>query len=275
MTKQPEALNVGLVRVDDIVVHPHNLRQNLGDLRTLAASIKRYGVIQPVVVEKHAGRLRLRAGHRRVAAARLAGLTRVPAVIHSESLDDEAWLIASVQENVIREGLKADERLRTVHALLDLGCSRQGVADTFGVAEGTVTAWLKPKIPRATQQLRGWKDGRLTGPRVRTLIAEWRERDCSRERILAELEALFPAPGTKPGGQAFSPRRADAARTALASRRAGKVEAVRDLVHAGNGRAEICARLRTTSPALARFLIREGEHELARPFGAAGHREAS
>lgn len=193
------APTIALVRLDQVVFHPHNVRQDLGDLRALTASIKRHGVMQPVVVEKHAGRLRLRAGHRRTAAARLAGLARIPAVIHDEALEEDEWLIASVQENVHRQQLSKEERRRTVQALLDLGCTRTGIAEAFGVTVSAIGSWLQDDVDRAnkqraSQQLRGWKDGRLTGPKVRALVAEWRERDLDRDAIFAELEALFPAP---------------------------------------------------------------------------------
>lgn len=65
-------LRVGLVKLTDIVFHPHNVCRDLGDLRSLTASIARHGVMQPVVVEEYGDHVRLRAGHRRV-AARAAG----------------------------------------------------------------------------------------------------------------------------------------------------------------------------------------------------------
>lgn len=63
---------VGRVRLDAIDFHQHNVREDLGDLRDLTASIRRFGIMQPVVLEQRGDRLRIRAGHRRVAAARLA-----------------------------------------------------------------------------------------------------------------------------------------------------------------------------------------------------------
>ncbi|MFB7798966.1 ParB N-terminal domain-containing protein [Isoptericola sp. NPDC056134] len=71
----------GNVRLDLIQFHPHNVRVDLGDLRDLAASIKEFGVLAPVVLEQRGEMLRVRNGHRRVAAARNAGLERIPAGI--------------------------------------------------------------------------------------------------------------------------------------------------------------------------------------------------
>jgi ParB/RepB/Spo0J family partition protein len=143
-------VRVGLVRVDQVRWHPHNVRHDLGDLRGLARSIHRYGLLQPVVAEEYAGLLRLRAGHRRIAAARLAGLFRVPAVIHSEALDDVAWLGQAVQENVQRRQLAATEKRRTAEALRELGCSWREIGETFGVSARTVAGWVIDQPDRTT-----------------------------------------------------------------------------------------------------------------------------
>lgn len=182
-----DAPSVGLVRVDQVIVHPHNIRQNLGDLRTLAESIRRYGVMQPVVVEKHAEMLRLRAGHRRVAAARLAGLKRVPAVIHENALDDDQWLIASVQEFLAAccSGVRTRSHPSTawrVTPLIDLGCSRQGVAD----AVRRRSASFSP-----ARMKHGRTRDRIYKRALRKHVVEWRERGVDLDTLLAELEALI------------------------------------------------------------------------------------
>lgn len=143
---------VGLVRLDQVVAHPHNLRRNLGDLRALTASVKRHGVMVPIIVEKHGGRLRLRAGHRRVTAARIAGLARVVAIIHPDALDEDEWLIASVQENYQRRDLDGDERRRAVERLRELGVSWTGLAECFGVSVTSVQHWANgPRDPEESK----------------------------------------------------------------------------------------------------------------------------
>lgn len=135
-------LRAGLVKIADVDFHPHNVRRDLGDLRSLTASIVRYGVMQPVVVEEYGERLRLRAGHRRVVAAGMAGLSRIPAVVHGVALDDDEWLIQAVEENVKRRDLTARERVDAVAAMRDFGCTWAGIADTFGVSVATVRRWM-------------------------------------------------------------------------------------------------------------------------------------
>lgn len=142
-----ESISAGLVRLTDIDFHPFNVGRNLGDLRALADSIARRGLIQPIVVERRGERLRLRAGHRRVAAARMAGLARVPAIIHPAALDDAGWLTHMVEENTHRKALEAEERRDIVAHLRQLGVPWQGIADTFGVGIPTARGWLLTPAP--------------------------------------------------------------------------------------------------------------------------------
>lgn len=135
-----DAVRVAAVRLDSIRFHPHNVRRDLGDLRGLVDSIKRFGVMQPVVIEGEST-YRLRAGHRRVAAAKIAGLRTIPAVIHTEMLDEDEWLVHAVQENVMRRGLDPTERRDAITAMRRLGCSWEGIAASFDVAVSTVQAW--------------------------------------------------------------------------------------------------------------------------------------
>lgn len=142
-------IRVGLVPTKSIVFHPHNVRSDLGDLRPLANSISRYGIMQPVVLERYGDTLRLRAGARRVAAALLIELPRVPAIIHSTWLPEREWLEHAVQENVQRAELDRADRKRTITELRHLGCTVAGIADTFGVAPATIHAWLNDTTPPA------------------------------------------------------------------------------------------------------------------------------
>lgn len=179
-------VRVAKVPVERVAFHPHNIRRDLGDLRPLAASIKRFGVMQPIIVEDYGDTLRLRAGHRRLAAARIAGLTRIPALIHDVALDDDEWLIHSVQENVMRRGLDEEERRRAIAALRDLGCSWQGIGDAFGVHPGTAQKWAVDR-PRA-QAVSSYKIKMST---LRNFTGAWR-REVTRRRVTVEelLDAL-------------------------------------------------------------------------------------
>lgn len=204
-------VRVGLVPVEKILFHPHNVRRDLGDLRSLVASIRRFGVMQPVVVERYGDMLRLRAGHRRVAAARLAGLRSVPAVVHGLALDDYEWIVSSVHENAQRRDLDHVERLRAVEAMRDQGASWEAVAEAFGVAASTARSWVScingdpvadEESPEPTAG--SWRPRRRTprgpvnGPvttvgarRILDLVAHYRDRpDATVPEVLDAIERL-------------------------------------------------------------------------------------
>lgn len=140
-------VSAGLVPVGQIRFHPRNVRRDLGDLRDLAESIRRVGLIQPVVVERHPDYLLLRAGHRRVAAARLAGVVRVPAVVHADHLSTEQFLVQALHENLHRAALDPVDRARAITDLKAAGRSTAELARELGVTPNTVRAWALPADP--------------------------------------------------------------------------------------------------------------------------------
>lgn len=139
--RAPVQPRIAMVRVEDVVFHPSNVRVDLGDLRDLADSIQRIGLLQPIVVEVYGSVLRLRAGHRRVAAARLAGVTRLPAVIHPEPLAEADWVLQALHENTKRRGLDPVERAAALKRLKQLGRSTTEIARHLSVSEGTIRNW--------------------------------------------------------------------------------------------------------------------------------------
>lgn len=138
------------VRVSEVRAHSTNVRKNLGDLRDLCASIEELGVLEPIHVEQWDDHWRLRDGHRRHAAATILHLTRIPAVIHTDCLDDDEWLTAAVHHNQRRRQLDRSDRAHTVLAMRDAGKSWEGVARDFGVSTKTVRSWVEPRTPSTT-----------------------------------------------------------------------------------------------------------------------------
>lgn len=136
------SITVGVIKLDDVEFHPFNHGRDLGDLRPLTDSIRRNGLIHPIVLERRGPRFRIRAGHRRVAAARLAGLAKVPALIHPEPLPDREWLVHMVEENTLRKDLSTTERADIVRRLRKLDVKWEGIAAAFGVAPATARSWL-------------------------------------------------------------------------------------------------------------------------------------
>lgn len=130
----------------DIRPHPHNPRQDLGDLTELADSIRSQGVLQPITVvpdpDAPTGYVCL-LGHRRHAAAALADQQLIPAMIRSD-LTESQQLVAMGVENVQRSDLTPVEEATWLQGLLDLGeVKRSQLSKITGMAKSTVSSRLK------------------------------------------------------------------------------------------------------------------------------------
>jgi len=144
-------ISAGLISVHNIRFHPANVGRDLGDLRDLTESVKARGVLVPVILERHNGGLRLRDGHRRVTAARLAKVAKVPAWIHGYALEETDWLLASVDANTLQKGLDRDDQERIARRLVELGVSRAAVAKAFKISRAKTDELLDgPKEKPAT-----------------------------------------------------------------------------------------------------------------------------
>ena len=102
------------------------------ELRALVESIKRHGILQPVLVRrKSEDRYELIAGERRFRAATLAQLPVVPAVIRKSS--DEESTILSLIENIQRSNLNPVEEAKAYRRLIDeFGVTQEAVAERVG-----------------------------------------------------------------------------------------------------------------------------------------------
>lgn len=134
-----------MVALDHLVPHPDNPRKDLGDLTELVDSIKAQGVRQNLLVVPDPGdpdRHMIVIGHRRAAAARLAGLTELPAVV-DPTLTPAQQLELMLVENVQRSDLTVVEEADAYQGLLDLGLTKADLAKRTGVSKTTVAARLK------------------------------------------------------------------------------------------------------------------------------------
>jgi ParB/RepB/Spo0J family partition protein len=93
-----------------------NIRKQLDNLDELAESIKKYGILQPLIVAKG---FRLIAGHRRLAACKLAGISQVP-VRFTKDLAPENEPVLRLIENIQREDLSGLEEIECVASLLPI-----------------------------------------------------------------------------------------------------------------------------------------------------------
>lgn len=131
--------------IADLNPHPSNPRTDLGDLTELADSIRAHGVRQNLLVvpdPDNPAAYRLVIGHRRTAAARLAGLTHLPAAI-DPSLSPVDQLELMLLENLQRTDLSPVEEADGYQGLLDLGVDAASIATHTGRSETTVRSRLR------------------------------------------------------------------------------------------------------------------------------------
>ncbi|MFN0133114.1 MAG: ParB/RepB/Spo0J family partition protein [Phycisphaerales bacterium] len=126
---------VRMLPIDRMTPTPDNKRRPItqSSVESLAKSLAREGVLQPIVVRSHPekdGWFEIRAGERRWRAAKLAGLTHIPAFIRS--LDDESALSVTIAENLQRQDLHPLEEAATIQQAFDRGYDAKAVAARLG-----------------------------------------------------------------------------------------------------------------------------------------------
>jgi len=168
-TPSSEIPEIALDRIDR---NPHQPRSHFDDAETaeLAASIVLHGVLQPVVVRATAdGGYELIAGERRLRAARIAGLTHIPAVVR-ESAGGEQLELALV-ENLQRQDLNAIEEAAAYRELIDrFELSHDDVARKVGKSRVTISNALRllDLMPETREAI---ADGRISEGHGRALAA--------------------------------------------------------------------------------------------------------
>jgi ParB family transcriptional regulator, chromosome partitioning protein len=137
----------GHLEVDiNLVVPPQNNPRkefNEEHLRELVKSIEHHGIIQPLIVMKREGGFEIIAGERRYRAARMAGLARVPVVIHDE-VNDEQLAELRLIENIQREDLNPIELADAYrHLLDDHGLTQDQLAERVGKDRSSISNCLR------------------------------------------------------------------------------------------------------------------------------------
>jgi ParB family chromosome partitioning protein len=139
-------------------------------LSSLAESIKRHGLLHPIVVEPDAGGYRLVAGERRLRAAVQAGLPEVPAILRPASESGRHSLELALTENLQREDLNPLEEAAAYARLADaFGLSHEAIALRVGRTRPTVTNAIRLlQLPPVLQE--ALAGGSLTAGHARALL---------------------------------------------------------------------------------------------------------
>ena len=159
------------IPLNRIRANPYQPRKRIEQeqLDALADSIREHGVLQPVLVTETIDGYQLIAGERRLRAARLAGLERIPAVVRQ--LADESQLELALVENIQRADLNALEEAEAYRQLItDFGLSQDDVARRVGRSRSSVanTIRLLDLDPRVQDAIR---EGTITEGHGRALAS--------------------------------------------------------------------------------------------------------
>ncbi|CAM3603986.1 ParB/RepB/Spo0J family partition protein [Erysipelothrix urinaevulpis] len=121
-----------------LVAHPDNPRKSVGDVHELADSIKERGILQnlTVVPTETVDVYRVIIGHRRLAAATLAGLKTVPCVV--VEMDEATQYSTMLLENMQRIDLSAYEQAQGFQQCLDFGMSMDEISTKTGLSKTTI-----------------------------------------------------------------------------------------------------------------------------------------
>ena len=128
------------INLSEIRSNPYQPRKTFNDeaLHELAESIKNYGVFQPIIVKKSIKGYDLIAGERRVGAAKLAGLDKIPAII--KDFSDDMMREIALLENLQRENLTAIELAWAYKGIIDsLHITQDELANKLGKSRSSIT----------------------------------------------------------------------------------------------------------------------------------------
>lgn len=143
------------IEVDKIAPNPYQPRKEFSEeaLQSLADSIRQYGVLQPLVVTRKedvkddggiAVSYELIAGERRLRAARLAGVSQVPAIIRQQEDSDKVKLELAIIENIQREDLNPVDRARAFDQLAkEFSLTHQEIAKKIGKSREYVSNTIR------------------------------------------------------------------------------------------------------------------------------------
>jgi ParB family transcriptional regulator, chromosome partitioning protein len=144
------------VPISAIARNPYQPRRAIEQqaLGELSASIAEHGVLQPILVTESADGYRLVAGERRLRAAQMAGLERIPALVRR--VDEQEQLAFALIENLQREDLNPLEEARAFRQLVaDFGLTQEDIAARVGRSRSAVanTLRLLDMAPEVQQEL--------------------------------------------------------------------------------------------------------------------------
>lgn len=165
-----DAEKIHKIKITEIEPNKEQPRRNFNSesIDELSESIKKYGVIQPIIVAKKENYYEIIAGERRWRASKKAGLTEMPCIIR-DSEEKEKKEIALI-ENIQREDLNPIEKARSFRKLMDeYGLTQAELAETLGISRSSLANTVR-LLNLDSRVIEMALDGKLTEGHCRSLI---------------------------------------------------------------------------------------------------------
>jgi len=196
------------IALDAIEPNPFQPRRHFDPekLQELAQSIAEFGLLEPVLVREHEKGYQLVAGERRIRAAELAGLKKVPALV--KNFDDEEMMKVALVENLQRENLNPIEEAEGYQRLIsEFGFTQNQVAHAVGKKRPSIANALR-LLNLSDVEREMVQDGRLSTGHAKVLLGvnDAKKRVQLANKVIKEdlsvrqLEELLKKPKTVPRG---------------------------------------------------------------------------
>lgn len=216
-TPETVAMDTGprAIPVDAIDPNPEQPRRVFDpeQLRSLADSIRRHGVLQPVVVRRAGERYELVVGERRWRASREAGLETLPAIV--ADFTDRARLEIALVENVQRRDLNPIELAHAFRALGEAGSTQQEIGERVGLDRSTIANHLR-LLDLSQEMQADIESGRISAGHAKALlqVANPERRRHLRDRVVSDALSVRATEELAQTSGPTRPRKAAAARPA-------------------------------------------------------------
>ena len=143
------------VKLDELRPNPYQPRKVFNDesLKDLSESIKEHGVFQPIIIKKSIKGYEIIAGERRVRASKMAGLSKIPAIIRN--LNDEQMMEIALLENLQRENLSSIEEAQAYKKMIEsLDLTQEELSKKVGKSRSHITNILGLlRLPKEVQDM--------------------------------------------------------------------------------------------------------------------------
>ena len=170
-TESEKGTGVTEIDISSIFANPNQPRKVFDEtaLAELSDSIKKHGVIMPIIVNKSGDRYMIIAGERRFRASKLAGLSKVPVIV--KTYNERQIKEISLIENLQREDLNPIEAATAMRSLMnDYGMTQEDLADRIGKSRPAIANTLR-LLTLSQEVIKMVANGELSAGHARALIS--------------------------------------------------------------------------------------------------------